>query len=126
LRATKTQREPILQQFESPKATIGNLHRGTANTALVYHLKPLSRGSVAINLTDPLAPVIIDFRTATDPTDIQLFIALFRKNRQLFLGHGDFGSADGDHVCLCGTGTLLHGDEEGVLVQVANRVFANN
>lgn len=80
----KAQRKLILQQFESPKAAIGNLHWGTANTALIYHLKPLSRGSVTINSTDPLAPVIIDFRTATDPTDIQLFTALFRKNRQLF------------------------------------------
>ncbi|KAM7191122.1 oxygen-dependent choline dehydrogenase [Naviculisporaceae sp. PSN 640] len=84
LQGYKAQRRLLLEQFESPSVGIGNLHWGTANSALIYHLKPLSRGSVAINSTDPLAPVLVDFRTATDPTDLRLYIALFRKNRELF------------------------------------------
>lgn len=84
LEGYKAQRRLLLEQFETPSAGIGNLHWGTANSALIYNLKPLSRGSVAINSTDPLAPVLVDFRTATDPTDLRLSIALFRKNRELF------------------------------------------
>ncbi|KAK3322055.1 hypothetical protein B0H66DRAFT_553184 [Apodospora peruviana] len=84
LEGYKAQRKLILQQFESGSAAIGNLHWGTADSALIYLLKPLSRGSVNINSTDPLAPVVIDYRTATDPADLQVYTALFRKNRQIF------------------------------------------
>ncbi|KAK4207781.1 oxygen-dependent choline dehydrogenase [Rhypophila decipiens] len=84
LEGYKAQRRMTLKQFEHAGAGIGNLHWGTANNALIYHLKPLSRGYVAINSTDPLAAPLIDFRSATDPTDIALYVALFRKNRQIF------------------------------------------
>ncbi|KAK3291832.1 uncharacterized protein B0H64DRAFT_408215 [Chaetomium fimeti] len=84
LEGYKAQREALLKQFASANVGVGTLHWGTADAALVYHLKPLSRGAVNINSTDPRANPLIDFRTATDPTDLQVYTALFRKNRELF------------------------------------------
>ncbi len=80
----KAQRTAILNQFASNNVGVGTVHWGTADSALVYHLKPLSRGSVTINSTNPLENPLIDFRTGTDPTDVAVYTALFRKNRQLF------------------------------------------
>jgi choline dehydrogenase-like flavoprotein len=79
----KAQREAILNQFAS-NVGVGTVHWGTSDSALLYHLKPLSRGTVNINSTDPLASPLIDFRTATDPIDLQVYTAVFRKNRDLF------------------------------------------
>jgi choline dehydrogenase-like flavoprotein len=84
LKGYRAQRTAILKQFASPNIGVGTVHWGTGDSALVYHLKPLSRGSVNINSIDPLANPLIDYRTATDPVDAQVYTALFRKNRQLF------------------------------------------
>ncbi|KAK3935454.1 hypothetical protein QBC46DRAFT_50935 [Diplogelasinospora grovesii] len=85
LKGYVAQRNLTIQQFESANVAVGTLHWDTADSALIYHLHPLSRGSVNINSTDPLANPLIDYRTLTDPTDAQLYTALFRKQRQLFL-----------------------------------------
>ncbi|KAK3305455.1 putative glucose-methanol-choline oxidoreductase [Chaetomium strumarium] len=77
------QPEGILNQFAS-NVGVGTVHWGTSDSALLYHLKPLSRGTVNINSTDPLASPLIDFRTATDPIDLQVYTTVFRKNRDLF------------------------------------------
>jgi choline dehydrogenase-like flavoprotein len=84
LRGYKAQREALLKQFANANVGVGTVHWGTADSALVYHLKPLSRGTVNINSTNPLANPLIDFRTGTDPADVQVYTALFRKNRELF------------------------------------------
>ncbi|KAK3320154.1 hypothetical protein B0T19DRAFT_282750 [Cercophora scortea] len=78
------QRALILSQFESPNIGVGTLSWGTGNAAQVYHLRPLSRGSVNIASTDPLAAPLIDYRTGTDPVDWRVYLAIFRKNRELF------------------------------------------
>ncbi|KAK3904582.1 hypothetical protein C8A05DRAFT_42370 [Staphylotrichum tortipilum] len=80
----KAQRAALLKQLANSNVGVGTVHWGTSDSALVYHLKPLSRGTVTINSTDPLANPLIDFRTGTDPTDVAVYTALFRKNRQLF------------------------------------------
>ena len=78
------QRNLIINEFEQPDVAIGTLHWGTSDNSLIYHLKPLSRGTVNINTTDPLASPVLDYRTGTDPIDLKLYVALFRKTRQLF------------------------------------------
>ena len=80
----QAQRAAMLDQFESASVGVGTVHWGTADSALVYHLKPLSRGSVKIASTDPRQNPLIDYRTGTDPTDFEVYAALFRKNRELF------------------------------------------
>ncbi|KAG7284077.1 hypothetical protein NEMBOFW57_010438 [Staphylotrichum longicolle] len=78
------QRTAILKQFANNDVGVGTVHWSTADSALVYHLKPLSRGTVTINSTNPLENPLIDFRTGTDPADVAVYTALFRKNRALF------------------------------------------
>ncbi|KAJ8133259.1 hypothetical protein O1611_g363 [Lasiodiplodia mahajangana] len=84
LEGYRKQRELLIQQFEGQEAAIGTLHWGTSSSSLIYHLKPLSRGTVRINSTDPLVNPVLDYRTATDPTDLAVYVALFGRNRELF------------------------------------------
>lgn len=79
----KAQREHILSQLEGPDVPVGLIHWTTGNSATITFLKPLSRGTITINSTNPLAQPLVDFRTATDPLDLDLFIALFGKNREI-------------------------------------------
>ncbi|RYP43698.1 hypothetical protein DL768_009766 [Monosporascus sp. mg162] len=79
----KAQRELILSQLEGPDVPVGMIHWTTGNSVTLYFFKPLSRGTIAINSTNPLAQPLVDFRTVTDPVDLDLFIALFRKNRDI-------------------------------------------
>lgn len=75
------QREVLLQQFQNPNLAVGVLYWDSSTQAQVYHLKPFSRGNLTINSTDPLANPVIDYRTATDPTDFAVIVALFRRLR---------------------------------------------
>ncbi|KAI8649699.1 GMC-OxRdtase-N domain-containing protein [Fusarium keratoplasticum] len=79
----RAQRKLILSQLEGPDVPVGLIHWTTGNSATITFLKPLSRGTITINSTNPLAQPLVDFRTATDPVDLDLFIALFGKNREI-------------------------------------------
>ncbi|KAF2179730.1 GMC oxidoreductase [Zopfia rhizophila CBS 207.26] len=46
-------------------------------------LKPLSRGTISINTTEPLAPPVVDYGALNDPTDLEVMIAALRFNRKL-------------------------------------------
>ena len=76
------QRKLTLRQLagDTPMAMI---HWDTANSVRMYFLKPLSRGTVAINSTNPLEPPLIDFQTMVDPADFDLVVAAFLKNRHI-------------------------------------------
>ncbi|KAI1133777.1 hypothetical protein F5Y10DRAFT_228540 [Nemania abortiva] len=84
LEGYKKQRELLIQEFEGQGAAVGTLNWGTSSSSVIYNLKPLSRGTVNINSTDPLASPVLDYRTATDPIDLAVYVALFRRNRELF------------------------------------------
>jgi len=84
IRGYQAQRNALLKQFENPNVGVGTVHWGTGSSALVYHLKPLSRGTVNIRSTNPLDAPEIDYRTGTDPIDALVYTALFRKNREIF------------------------------------------
>lgn len=45
--------------------------------------RPLSRGSVKINSTSILTDPLIDFGAITDPTDLEMLLAIYLKNREL-------------------------------------------
>ncbi|EJT82278.1 hypothetical protein GGTG_02252 [Gaeumannomyces tritici R3-111a-1] len=79
----RRQRELVVEQLAGRDVPIGMVHWGTAGTVTLYFLKPLSRGSVRIDSTDPLARPVIDFRTASDPADLDLAAALFDKHAQI-------------------------------------------
>lgn len=76
------QRANILAQLEGD-TPVAMISWNTANAVRMYFLKPLSRGTVAINSTDPLAHPLIDYRTMADPVDFDLVVAAFLKNRQI-------------------------------------------
>ncbi|CZS97710.1 related to alcohol oxidase [Rhynchosporium agropyri] len=77
------QRQQLIKQYLSPSSAIGSLSWNTGTQTTVYTIKPLSRGSVTINSTSILDNPLIDFGALSDPTDIELVLALFRKNRQI-------------------------------------------
>ncbi|CAN8096002.1 unnamed protein product [Discula destructiva] len=76
------QRRILLGELTGDVA-IGGLQWVTANTGGLYMLKPFSRGQVLVNSTDPLISPLVDFRAATDPTDLDLAVALLRKTREI-------------------------------------------
>lgn len=78
------QRQLMFDEFRDPGLSVGGSSWTTDANAQVFNVKPFSRGQVYINQTDPLANPVIDLRTASDPADFQLHIALFHKHRELF------------------------------------------
>ncbi|KAL0768925.1 hypothetical protein CaCOL14_008233 [Colletotrichum acutatum] len=77
------QREIVLDQLAGQDVPLGMVHWGTGNSITLYFLRALSRGSVKIDSTDPLQQPVIDFRTASDPTDFDLAVALFEKGKEI-------------------------------------------
>lgn len=53
-------------------------------SALAFLLHPLSRGTVRINLSDPLAPPVLDYRAGSNPVDFDMHLAHVRYLRKLF------------------------------------------
>ena len=80
----KAQRKALIKQFQSPDISASILTWDTGSNGQVISLKPLSRGTLYINSTDPLEDPLIDFRTCTDPADFAIIAAYFRKQRELF------------------------------------------
>jgi choline dehydrogenase-like flavoprotein len=78
------QRQLMFNEFRDAGLAVGGMSWDTDANVQVFNVKPFSRGYVYINQTDPLANPVIDFRTASDPTDFQLHIALLHKQRELF------------------------------------------
>ena len=78
----KAQREIMLGQIENPNMATGSLNWNTDAGGQVFYLKPLSRGNITINSTNPQANPIFDLRSATDPTDFAILTALLRKLRE--------------------------------------------
>ncbi|KAF2843499.1 GMC oxidoreductase [Patellaria atrata CBS 101060] len=79
----EAQREILLRQLSGYKTPMGMIHWSTGPITFLYMLKPLSRGTVKISSADPLENPRIDWRTAADPTDMELSLALFRKHREV-------------------------------------------
>lgn len=78
----KAQRDLILQLYASPHATAQEVAFGGGNTVPVVVLKPLSRGSITINTTDPTAPPVFDYGTFSHPTDLEIAVQAIKKTRQ--------------------------------------------
>jgi choline dehydrogenase-like flavoprotein len=55
----------------------------TGTTAAAVHLHPLSRGTVRLNLSDPLQPPVLDYRSASNPIDIELHLIHLRYLRRM-------------------------------------------
>lgn len=55
----------------------------TGNTTGFATLHPLSRGTVRLNLADPLAQPIVDYRSASNPIDLSLHLAHIKYLRRM-------------------------------------------
>ena len=87
LEGYKRQVDISLELYASPEATVQETAFGGGLTVPVAMLKPLSRGTILINTTDPFAPPVIDYQTFKHPTDLDVAIQALKKNRQ-FMASG--------------------------------------
>ena len=82
LQGYKAQQEIILKDYASPNAAVHELAMSGQETIPLVLLKPLSRGSILINSTDPLADPVFDYGTFQHPTDIKVAAAILGKFRE--------------------------------------------
>ncbi|KAK3328638.1 hypothetical protein B0T19DRAFT_462299 [Cercophora scortea] len=78
----KLQRELTMKQYEG-NVPVSMMAWDTGNSVRMYFLRPLSRGSVAINSSNPLQVPLINPQTLFDPIDFDLVVAAFLKNRNI-------------------------------------------
>lgn len=78
----KAQRDIILGLYASPTETVQEVAFGGGNTVPIAMLKPLSRGSILINSSDPLAAPVFDYQTFNHPTDMDIAVQALKKTRQ--------------------------------------------
>ena len=83
-RGLKKQSEILLDDLASPDLTVQETAFGGGGTVPLAFVKPLSRGSITINTTDPYAAPVIDYQTFSHPADIAIAVASFKKNREFF------------------------------------------
>ncbi|KAF4842414.1 Dehydrogenase xptC [Colletotrichum siamense] len=77
------QRDALKKQFLNPKAGVVEITFGGAESVPVALQKPLSRGTIAINSTNPdpsIAP-LVDFNTISNPIDSLILIRAVAKAR---------------------------------------------
>ncbi|KAL2173990.1 GMC oxidoreductase-like protein [Thermothelomyces heterothallicus CBS 202.75] len=91
---------PEAPSLETPWATS---EAPQASSVLAFLLHPLSRGSVRLNLSDPLAQPVLDYRSGSNPVDIDLHLAHVRFLRGLLdtptmRGRGALETAPGSAV----------------------------
>ncbi|KAF5008240.1 hypothetical protein FDECE_5476 [Fusarium decemcellulare] len=78
------QRKVLQSQFCNPEAGVVEITFGGAIVVPVALQKPLSRGTIFINTTnpDPSIPPLIDFNTVSNPVDMLLVIAAIHRTRE--------------------------------------------
>lgn len=77
----KAQSKILLDLYNSPHAAVEEVAWEGGNTVCVAMIRPLSRGSIQINTTDPTKPPVFDFGTFSHPTDLQIAIRAVKKVR---------------------------------------------
>ncbi|KAF1954478.1 choline dehydrogenase-like protein [Byssothecium circinans] len=77
----KRQREIIISNLNN--TAVGDISWNTGPETSIYMTRPLSRGSVKINSTDIFTDPLIDFGAVTDPTDLEMLLAIYLRNREL-------------------------------------------
>ncbi|GAB7332450.1 hypothetical protein MBLNU13_g04253t2 [Cladosporium sp. NU13] len=71
----------LLDLYKSPRAAVEEVAWEGGNTVCVAMIRPLSRGSVLINTTDPLKPPVLDFGTFSHQTDLEVATRALKKVR---------------------------------------------
>ncbi|KAH6643036.1 choline dehydrogenase-like protein [Boeremia exigua] len=81
LRGFTKQREAIQETINT--AVVGGVSWNTGPETSIYMTRPFSRGSIAINSTSIFISPLIDYGALTDPTDLEILHAIYRRNREL-------------------------------------------
>lgn len=71
----------LLDLYKSPHAAVEEVAWEGGNTVCVAMIRPLSRGSILINTTDPTKPSVLDFGTFSHQTDLQVATQALKKVR---------------------------------------------
>jgi choline dehydrogenase len=77
------QREIILQLYGETTAAVQETGWGSGAVMPITLVKQLSRGFVAINSTDIFQPPLIDWRSLTYPSDLEIMVEALRLNRKM-------------------------------------------
>ncbi|KAK4552241.1 hypothetical protein LTR86_010595 [Recurvomyces mirabilis] len=78
----QAQRDLVLDLYRSQNATVQEVAWGGGNTVSNAILKPLSRGLITINSTDPTAPPVFGSHTFSHPMDLNITVESIRKIRE--------------------------------------------
>ncbi|KAJ8107527.1 hypothetical protein OPT61_g8803 [Boeremia exigua] len=81
LRGFAKQRRAMLKTIDT--AVVGGVSWSTGPETSIYMTRPFSRGSVAISSTSIFDTPLIDYGALTDPTDLEILHAIYRRNREL-------------------------------------------
>lgn len=79
----KAQRNIILSLYTSRATSVQETGFNTGRSFPLTLVKPLSRGTVLINSTNPLSAPGIDWGALTNPTDLEIMVVAVQKHRQL-------------------------------------------
>ena len=77
----ESQRESVLSLYASNSTSVQETGWNSGSVMPITLLKPLSRGSILINTTDPLADPVLDWASLSVESDLDIMVAAFRKNR---------------------------------------------
>jgi choline dehydrogenase len=79
----QAQRAAIQTLLDQANTPIAMIHWNSDSKVPIFMLMPLTRGAVTINSTDPLQELVVDFGALTEPVDLYLALAGFRKSREI-------------------------------------------
>lgn len=82
IRGYEAQRNLVLDLYGSTATSVQETAFSSGPEIPLTLIKPLSRGTVLINSTNPLAPPLIDWGALTNPVDLEIMVAIIRKHRQ--------------------------------------------
>ena len=71
----------LLDLYISPHGAVEEVAWEGGNTVCVAMIRPLSRGSISINTTDPVKPPVLDFGTFSHRTDLEVATRALKKVR---------------------------------------------
>lgn len=74
--------DQLLQLYASPNAAVEEVAWAGYATVCVASIRPLSRGTISINTTDPRKPPVYDFGTFSHPSDLDIAIKAVKKVRE--------------------------------------------
>ncbi|KAI7227323.1 GMC oxidoreductase [Hortaea werneckii] len=72
----------LLEHYRSTHTTVQEVAFGGSGTVPIALLKPLSRGSIQINTTDPSKTPLVDFGTFSHLTDLEIAVEAVKKTRE--------------------------------------------